>query len=85
MTVAPGAAGSRILPHRCACARYGPLQSCAVCCSLCVRRWLAQFEEAKLARLPTALAMRVGEDPKFTEMKKVLLIQVSSTVAARFL
>ena len=44
-----------------------------------------QVEEAKLARLPTALAMRVGEDPKFAEMKKVLLIQVSSTVAARFL
>ena len=47
--------------------------------------WHAQVEEAKLARLPTALAMRVGEDPKFTEMKKVLLIQVSRMVAARFL
>ena len=54
-------------------------------CSLWVRCWLAQVEEAKLARLPTALATRVGEDPKFTEMKKVLLIQVSSSVAARFL
>ena len=59
----------------------------AVLCSvlLVMRAVGMQVEEAKLARLPTALAMRVGEDPKFAEMKKVLLIQVSSTVAARFL
>ena len=50
-----------------------------------MRCWHAQVEEAKLARLPTALAMRVGEDHKFTEMKKVLLIQVSRLVAACFL